>query len=530
MQPALKLLVRISNFFCGDPDLARATDFILDIFQAEMCFTRCMINLYDSKREKIFVHKSRGLTDEEERRGIYAPGEGITGQAVEEARVIAVPRIGDEPTFLNRTRLVSGDVDPDISFICVPIIYRHKVLGTLSGEKYYADPALLQDEVDAIAVLAGLIAQDMEIYIIEHVEKASLVRENEELRDRLNKHFHPGNMIGASKPMAEIYALIERIARTQTSVLILGESGVGKELVASAVHYHSGRSAGPFIRFSCAALPESLIESELFGHEKGAFTGAAGQRRGRFEEAHLGTIFLDEVGELSPSLQAKLLRVLQERVIERVGGNKPVPVDIRVIAATNRDLERMVREGAFREDLYYRLNVFPIVIPPLRERGSDIIELADFFVKKYSDRTGRTVRRISTPALEMLMSYHWPGNVRELENVIERAVILTDDDVIHGHMLPPSLQTARHSGTVFSGSIASRVNALEYEMIVEALKDTAGNVSEAAGRLGVTRRILAARMKKFNLDFHAYRVHSAFPAVDKRPAFQRPAGGVRPQA
>ena len=506
MQSALKLLVRISNFFCGDPDLARATDFILDVFQGDMGFARCMISLYDAKRETIFVHKSRGLSPEEERRGIYAPGEGITGQAVEEARIIAVPRIGDEPAFLNRTRLAPGVIDPASSFMCVPIIYRGKVLGTLSGEKKYDDPSLLPDDVDAVAVLAGLIAQDMEIYLVEHVEKAALVRENEELRDKLNNRFHPGNMIGASKPMAEIYRLIERISRTQTSVLILGESGVGKELVASAIHYHSGRSGGPFVRFSCAALPESLIESELFGHEKGAFTGAAGQRQGRFEEAHLGTIFLDEVGELSPLIQAKLLRVLQERVIERVGGSKPVPVDIRVIAATNRDLERMVAEGTFREDLYYRLNVFPLLIPPLRERGSDIIELADFFVKKYSERTGRRVRRISTPALEMLTSYHWPGNVRELENVIERAVILADDDVIHGHMLPPSLQTAKHSGTVFSGSIAARVHALEYEMIVEALKDTAGNVSEAAARLGITRRILSGRMQKFQLDYRTYRL------------------------
>jgi Nif-specific regulatory protein len=505
MPHTIKLLVRASDFFREGPGLEQATDFILDILRRNLGFLRCMINLYDAKREKIFVHKSRGLTPQEEKRGIYAPGEGITGQAVEEGRIITVPRIGDEPAFLNRTRRTSAPQDPSTSFVCVPVIYKQKVLGTLSGEKFYANSILLEQDVDMIAVLAAMIAQDMEIYIVEHLEKQHLEQENRRLRAELKNQFFPGNMTGKSKPMREVYKLIDLISKTGTTVLILGESGVGKELVASAIHYHSGRCKGPFIRFSCAALPESLMESELFGHEKGAFTGAIELRKGRFEEAHLGTIFLDEVGELSPSMQVKLLRVLQERVVERIGGNKPISLDIRVIAATNRDLSLMVREGTFRQDLYYRLNVFPIILPPLRERGSDIIELADFFIKKYRERTGKTVRRISTPALEMLMSYHWPGNVRELENVIERAVILVDDDVIHGHMLPPSLQSARHSDTVFSGSIESRVNALEYEMIIEALKDTAGNSTEAALRLGLTRRMLGIRMKKYAIDYRSYR-------------------------
>jgi Nif-specific regulatory protein len=315
-----------------------------------------------------------------------------------------------------------------------------------------------------------------------------------------HREFRPANIIGNSKPMLEVYRLIEKVARARTTVLILGESGVGKELVANAIHHHRGQSSAPFVKFNCAALPATVIESELFGHERGSFTGAVGQRKGRFEEADGGTIFLDEVGELSLAMQAKLLRVLQEKTFERVGSSAPIKVDIRVLAATNRDLEEMVREGTFREDLYYRLHVFPITIPPLRERGNDVIALADYFVTRFS-----TAGRISTPALNMLLCYHWPGNVRELENVIERASILSDDGVIHGYNLPPSLQTPVVPENSQSGSLEARLNALEYELIVEALKIRKGNMTEAAAQLGLTRRILGLRMSKYKLDHKDYR-------------------------
>ncbi|THB63120.1 MAG: sigma-54-dependent Fis family transcriptional regulator, partial [Spirochaetaceae bacterium] len=229
------------------------------------------------------------------------------------------------------------------------------------------------------------------------------------------------------------------------------------------------------------------------------------QRKGRFEAANGGTLFLDEVGELDLSVQVKLLRVLQERRFERVGGNQSVAVDIRIIAATNRDLEKMVREGSFREDLYYRLNVFPIVIPPLRERGSDIITLADHFLQFYSERNGKKIKRISTPALQMLFSYHWPGNVRELENVIERAVIISEDEVIHGYDLPPSLQTGAYSGTSETTSLEARLQAVEYEAIIEALKDTEGNMTKAAERLGFSKRIMGLRLQKYGIRYQDYR-------------------------
>jgi Nif-specific regulatory protein len=273
-------------------------------------------------------------------------------------------------------------------------------------------------------------------------------------------------------------------------------------------------SEAPLIQFNCAAIPENLVESELFGHEKGSFTGATNFRKGRFEEADGGTVFLDEIGELPLSAQAKLLRVLQERTLERVGGNKPIKVDIRILAATNRDLSEMVKNREFREDLYYRLNVFPITIPPLRDRESDVIALADFFVARYSKECHKDVKRISTPALNMLMSYHWPGNVRELENVIERATILSEGGVIHGYDLPPSLQTPVLSGTLQKGGINARLGAIEYEIIVDSLKANDGNMTDVARDLGITRRILGLRMEKLGISHKDFRVVEKNKAID----------------
>jgi Nif-specific regulatory protein len=256
---------------------------------------------------------------------------------------------------------------------------------------------------------------------------------------------------------------------------------------------------------NCGALPESVVESELFGHEKGAFTGAIATRKGRFELAHSGTIFLDEIGDLSPTTQIKLLRVLQEKEFERVGGSATIKVDVRVITATNRDLEQLIAEGQFRQDLYYRLNVFPVHVPPLRERKTDIPLLADHFVEKYSKANHKTIRRISTPAIDMLMSYHWPGNVRELENCMERAVLLSSDHVIHGHHLPPTLQTAEASGTAHSGTLDGTLENIERDLILDALKAARGNKAKAARALGITERIMGLRVRKHGISPRRFR-------------------------
>jgi Nif-specific regulatory protein len=295
-----------------------------------------------------------------------------------------------------------------------------------------------------------------------------------------------------------------QVARTNTTVLIRGESGTGKELIAQAIHYSSLRASNAFVKVSCASLPESLIESELFGHEKGAFTGAAARKPGRFERAHGGSLFLDEIGDVNPAVQVKLLRVLQEREFERVGGVDPVKVDVRLIAATNKDLEAAIGGGTFREDLLYRLNVFTIFVPPLRERKTDVLLLADHFLERLATDHRKKIRRISTPAIDMLMAYHWPGNVRELQNVLERAVLVCDGDVVHAHHLPPTLQMADTSDASAFQTLESAVSAVEKDLIQDALKMARGNRAKAARLLQATPRIVNYKIRKYRIDWRRF--------------------------
>ena len=309
--------------------------------------------------------------------------------------------------------------------------------------------------------------------------------------------------------MKQVYTQIAQVADSLANVLIRGESGTGKELVARAIHYSSSRRNNPFIAVNCAALPEGLIESELFGHEKGAFTGAAYLRKGRFEMANGGTLFLDEIGDISPAVQVRLLRALQERSIERVGSQQSLKINVRIVAATSRNLEKSMTEETFREDLYYRLNVFPIHLPPLRDRRSDLMLLADHFIERYNAAYSKKVRRISTSAISMMMSYHWPGNVRELENCIEHAVITSRDEVIHGYSLPPSLQTAEQTNTTLlptaGGSLKSMMDSWEREIIIDALKKHNGNASAAARHLQTSIRIMGYSLKRLGIQPSTYR-------------------------
>lgn len=299
--------------------------------------------------------------------------------------------------------------------------------------------------------------------------------------------------------------MISQVSKSNATVLIRGESGTGKELVANAIHYNSLRSKSPFVKVNCAALPSNLIESELFGHEKGAFTGAIRQKKGKFELANKGTIFLDEIGSIGMDVQVKLLRVLQEKEFERVGGYKTIKTDVRIIAATNKNLEQAVEDEVFRDDLYYRLNVFPVYMPPLRERKTDVLLLADHFLEKYAKENQKDIRRFSTPAIDMLIQYHWPGNVRELENCIERAVLLCEEGVIHSYHLPPTVQTAEESDTLPAKSLEDAVANLEREVMVDALKTTRGNMAKAAQIIKTTERKFAYKAKKHGVDFRLYR-------------------------
>ena len=334
---------------------------------------------------------------------------------------------------------------------------------------------------------------------IDRVKRShQLLRENTELREALQERHRIEGVIGESGQMQEVLDLVRRVAPSDATVLLRGESGTGKELIAKAIHYASARRNGPLVKVNCAALPETLLESELFGHEKGSFTGAFTTRKGRFEIADKGTLFLDEIGDLPAHIQAKLLRVLQEREFERVGSNQAITSDVRIITATHQDLEQLMRQGGFREDLYYRLNVVTIILPPLRERRQDIPALIDHFLRKFAEKNGKTIQGFSREARDALLRYDYPGNVRELENLVERATVLTRDDVIGIGELPLTIKEAR-PGAGDQTNISAAVEGMERRMIVEALEAAGGVQTKAADNLGISERALRYKLRKYGL-------------------------------
>ncbi len=489
----LKVLRTVARVLAQPMPLKDQLQTVLDTLRTESAMERGMISILDRETGDALLDVACGIEID----GMeisYKLGEGITGQVAKTGRPMAIANIDDEPLFLDRTGARRDVHNKDLAFLCVPIIYNDQVVGVLSADKIVPDHARLDAELILLQEVSSLIARAVHMRRLED--------ENAQLKDMLHSSHSPSSeLIGNSKIMQEVYAQIFQVADSNTTVLINGETGTGKELAARAIHRRSARKTGPFVEVNCAAMPDTLIESELFGHEKGAFTGAQSRRRGRFEEAHGGTIFLDEIGELSPLAQAKLLRVLQEKRFQLLGSSQMINVNVRIVAATNRDLEDRVQSGDFRSDLYYRLNVFPIYMPRLAERGSDIVLLADYFTEKYAIELNKKVQRISTPAIDLLLAYHWPGNVRELENCIERAVLLSTGDTIESVHLPPSLQIKDGEARLArQTTLQGSVEAYERSLIVDALKDARGNQSEAARMLGTTKRIMQYKVQKYVID------------------------------
>jgi Nif-specific regulatory protein len=499
------LLYAITKALNEHLDLRKSLYKVLDILFNSMNMVQGTITILDPLRNEINIEVAHGLAQSTMNRVKYKLGEGITGKVIETGNAVSIPKISEEPLFLDRTATRRKNRGMESSFICVPIKKGKQVIGALSVDRPFDKTYSLKSGEKLLSVIATMIASHVIKLETIRLEKERLREENRRLQRVLKDKYSISSIVGNSNKMREVFQMVSQVCKSNATVLIRGESGTGKELVANSIHYNSLREKNPFVKVNCAALPVNLIESELFGHEKGAFTGAIKQKIGKFEMAHKGTIFLDEIGSLGLDVQANLLRVLQEKEFERVGGHRTLKADVRVIAATNKNLEEAVEDGSFRGDLYYRLNVFPIYLPPLRERKTDLLLLADYFLEKYAAENHKNIKRLSTPAIDMLMEYHWPGNVRELENCIERAVLLCEEGVIHSYHLPPTLQTGKESDTVPARSLEEAVAGVEREMIIDALKNTRGNITMAADILKTTVRKFAYKAQKYGVDYKHYR-------------------------
>ena len=420
-------------------DIGRTFRDALNVLAAHLGLARAMIVMPVADEGRLGVHSSVGLSRPQEQRGAWKLGEGVIGHVFASAMPVIVPDVAQAPEFIDRTGAFSSVDDRMMAFVVVPLKADKAVVGVLAAQREVQGGARLSDDQRILTMVATLLAQAASLHDAVSDEHRRLRLETTRLQKALQREprgrYSLDNVIGESRPMQQVFTEVHQAAPSRATVLLRGESGTGKEAIARAIHFLSPRKDAPFIKVNCAALTESLLESELFGHEKGAFTGAAGERKGRFELAHGGTLFLDEIGDVSPAFQAKLLRVLQEREFERVGGSKAVKVDVRLICATNRDLEKMVQRGEYRADLYYRINVVSITLPPLRERREDIPALVAHFIDRFNKENRRQLK-VTPDAMKVLTSCYWPGNVRELENCVERTATMVQGDTIRDLAFP----------------------------------------------------------------------------------------------
>ncbi|HTL31076.1 MAG TPA: sigma 54-interacting transcriptional regulator [Tepidisphaeraceae bacterium] len=523
----LAILNQIGHILSSTLELRDVFGKTMQIISDKLDMRRGTLVLLDESTGRLRTEAAIGLTNEEMDRNRFAVGEGITGNVVATGRPRIIPDLRAEPDFLNRTgRLAAAGVDHlRISYLCIPIKIEGRTAGALSVDKPYVSDDQLRSDHEFLDIISAFLAQAIQINRMVMRQKEELLEENAQLRAQVRDRYRFENIIGDSPAMHEVFATVGQVANSRATVLLLGETGTGKEMIAKAIHYNSPRKDKPFVRVNCGAMTSTLLESELFGHVKGSFTGAIKDKVGRFEAADGGTIFLDEIGTMEPQLQVKLLRVLQEREFERVGDTAVVKVDVRVIAATNVDLQEEVAKANFREDLFYRLNVVSVYLPPLRNRREDIPRLIDYFLDKYNSINERKLRRISRDMLNILMRYPWPGNVRELENAIERAVVLSRDEDFTEDLLPLSVAmfAAQRRSTQSSESIETITSRLadqaiaDYELregeiyqlvmdqIERALIDRAlgkceGVKTKAADFLGINRNTLNKKVKDLGIE------------------------------
>jgi Nif-specific regulatory protein len=522
----LSILTELGQILSSTLELRDTFGKMMQIISDKLNMRRGTLVLLDESTGRLRTEAAVGLTTDEMERGKYALGEGITGNVVATGRPRIVVDVRKEPDFLNRTGRFNPTSDVgQISFLCVPIKIEGRTTGALSVDKPFDSDEQLRNDYRFLDIVSAFLSQAIQINRMVMRQKEVLLEENAQLRAQVRDRYRFENIIGDSPAMHEVFATVGQVANSRATVLLLGETGTGKEMIAKAIHYNSPRKDKPFVRVNCGAMTTTLLESELFGHVKGSFTGAIKDKIGRFEAADGGSIFLDEIGTMEPQLQVKLLRVLQERELERVGDTQTLKVDVRVIAATNVDLQEEVARDNFREDLFYRLNVVSIYLPPLRNRREDIPRLIDFFLDKYNSINGRILRRISREMLNILLRYPWPGNVRELENAIERAVVLSGGEDFNEDLLPLSVRmfAAQRRTNQASESIETLTRRLsdqaisDYEMregeiyqlvidqieralIDRALAKCGGIKTKAADFLGINRNTLNKKVKDLGIE------------------------------
>lgn len=495
----VKVLVDISGALASSLDVEKTLNAILMILTDQLEMQRGTITLVDPATNELHIEVAQGLSPAEKERGRYQIGEGITGQVVASGQPMVVKDIEAEPLFLNRTQARKDLKARKFAFLCVPIKVANKVVGALSVDHLFRGDVSYEEDIKLLTIIASMVGQAVMIRQLAERDKQTVICENLKLKRELRGKYKFGNIVYSSKVMEAAIEGALQVADSQATVLLFGESGTGKELFASAIHYASPRIDKPFIKVACAALPENLLESELFGYERGAFTGALERKLGRFELANGGTIFLDEIGDLTPATQVKLLRVLQEREFERLGGTQTVKTNVRVICATHRDLAEMAKSGKFREDLYYRINVFPVTLPPLRDRKEDIPLLVDHFLHKFNKENNKKIRGINRAALDMLLAYQWPGNVREVQNVVERAVVICRKDLLTPLELPQNIRSGEGVDVPSSGAtLPEIVESIEKQRISDALAKHKSQ-RRAAKALGITERMLGYKIVKYNI-------------------------------
>jgi Nif-specific regulatory protein len=517
----ISAIYEVGKILTSTQNLTRGLGTSLRTLQSLLGFDRTAILLPDADTREIRMEVSAGYAPEERVRARYVWGEGIVGKTMKSGGPSAIPDVRQEPSFLDKTRAHGKEPAGPLSYIAVPIKIGTEVLGVLTAERIgRAGTQALEADTRALTIIGCQIGQALKLHAAIERLQEEFQRQRQEFEKKIRKTYRIENIVGQSKRMQEVFGQVVSVAPSRATVLLRGESGTGKEMIARAIHMAGPRADHPFVTVNCAALPDTLLESELFGHKRGAFTGAVEERKGRFEQASGGTIFVDEVGDIPLPTQVKLLRVLQERKFERLGENRTLSVDVRIISATNADLEKLVEEGRFREDLFYRLNVIPLFLPPLRDRREDIIPLTEHFLDRFNKEHGKGVS-FTPEAIDVLLVYRWPGNVRELENLVERTVVMAKASTVGVQELPRAIrlsalaktpeekQAARDtvvSHAAGDGDIpppgssrADHLRTMEKEELRKALESTGWVIARAAKILGWTPRQVAYKMKRHSL-------------------------------